>query len=83
VRVDAQDMTFIMRIHPYGTIDNSIDGVVITFVDISGRKKAEERAALLLGELDHRVKNILSIVSAVVKQTLKSSPSPKDFAQNI
>jgi len=83
VRVNEQGMTFIMRIHPYRTIDNFIDGVVITFVDISGRKQAEERAALLMGELDHRVKNILSIVSAVVKQTLKSNSRPKDFAENI
>ena len=31
-----------MRILPYRTIDNAIDGVVITFMDISGRKKAEQ-----------------------------------------
>ena len=31
-----------MRILPYRTIDNTIDGVVITFMDISGRKKAEQ-----------------------------------------
>lgn len=83
VRVEEHGMTFIMRIHPYRTTDNFIDGVVITFVDISGRKRAEERAAVLMGELDHRVKNILSIVSAVVKQTLRSSPMPEDFAKNI
>ncbi|UVK42002.1 PAS domain-containing protein [Mesorhizobium sp. AR07] len=79
VRVGEEGMTFIMRIHPYRTVDNVIDGVVITFVDISERKKAEEHTALLMGELDHRVKNILSIVSAVVKQTLKTSTSPESF----
>ncbi len=31
-----------MRILPYQTIENTIDGVVITFMDISGRKKAEQ-----------------------------------------
>ena len=31
-----------MRILPYRTIDNAIDGVVITFMDISERKKAEQ-----------------------------------------
>ncbi len=31
-----------MRILPYRTIENTIDGVVITFMDISGRKKAEQ-----------------------------------------
>ena len=31
-----------MRILPYRTIENAIDGVVITFMDISERKKAEQ-----------------------------------------
>ncbi|MDQ2764964.1 MAG: PAS domain S-box protein [Pseudomonadota bacterium] len=43
---------------------------------IDQRKRAEEQAELLLGELDHRVKNILAIVSSIVEQTLKSSLSP-------
>ena len=83
VRLNTQGMTLIMRIHPYRTIDNCIDSVVITFVDINARKRAEERAALLMGELDHRVKNILSIVFAVVKQTLISNSAPEAFAQSI
>jgi two-component system CheB/CheR fusion protein len=45
--------------------------------DISSRKLAEERANMLMAELDHRVKNILSVVSSVVTQTLKESESNK------
>ena len=33
---------YIMRIMPYQTTDNVIDGVVITFVDINERKQAEQ-----------------------------------------
>jgi two-component system CheB/CheR fusion protein len=39
--------TFILRILPYRTIDNVIDGVVITFIDISERKVLEEERARL------------------------------------
>lgn len=39
--------TFIMRVLPYRTIDNVIDGVVITFIDISERKALEEERARL------------------------------------
>ena len=70
-----------MRIRPYRTVDNTVDGVVITFMDISERKKAEEYRVLLMGELDHRVKNILAIVSAVVTQTLRSSAPSEQLAQ--
>jgi two-component system, chemotaxis family, CheB/CheR fusion protein len=49
----------------------------------SERKAAEHRAGLLLGELDHRVKNILAIVSAIVSQTLKTSLTPEAFAGEV
>jgi two-component system, chemotaxis family, CheB/CheR fusion protein len=42
VDVAKSGASFIMRIRPYRTIDRGIDGVVITFVDISHRKKTEE-----------------------------------------
>jgi two-component system CheB/CheR fusion protein len=38
---------YIMRILPYRTVDNVIDGVVVTFVDITERKKNEEAVARL------------------------------------
>ena len=42
VEIASGNATFIMRIRPYRTLDREVDGVVITFVDISGRKKIEE-----------------------------------------
>jgi two-component system CheB/CheR fusion protein len=51
--------------------------------EIGERKRAEEHNTLLLGELDHRVKNILAVVSSVVTQTLKTSDSPGAFAVDI
>jgi two-component system, chemotaxis family, CheB/CheR fusion protein len=42
VDIAKSGATFIMRIRPYRTIDRGIDGVVITFVDISHRKRTEE-----------------------------------------
>jgi two-component system CheB/CheR fusion protein len=42
VEIASGSATFIMRIRPYRTLSHAVDGVVITFVDISGRKKMEE-----------------------------------------
>ncbi|MGI4795534.1 MAG: sensor histidine kinase, partial [Janthinobacterium lividum] len=47
--------------------------------DIGARRAAERKAALLLGELDHRVKNILALVSSVVSQTLRTTTTPEAF----
>lgn len=35
-------MTFIMRIRPYRTLENVVDGVVITFVDITDRHASDQ-----------------------------------------
>lgn len=47
VRIDESDTVFLMRIRPYRTVDNVIDGVVITFVDITARKQHERTSARL------------------------------------
>ncbi|MCL4855261.1 MAG: PAS domain-containing protein, partial [Bryobacteraceae bacterium] len=42
IRRPDTDERFKMRILPYRTIDGVIDGVVITFVDVTDEKRAEE-----------------------------------------
>ncbi len=48
--------------------------------DITERKRAEETQQLLLRELNHRVKNTLASVQAIVQQTLRTTRDPADFA---
>ncbi|MGC1577212.1 MAG: response regulator [Beijerinckiaceae bacterium] len=43
------------------------------------RQQAEETQHLLVGELNHRVKNTLASVQAIVQQTLRSTKNPTDF----
>jgi len=47
--------------------------------DINERKGLEEDKNLLIAELDHRVKNVLSIVSVVASRTQETSQSMADF----
>ena len=51
-------------------------------LDITERKRAEERQALLLNELNHRVKNSLATVQSLAVQTMRSSGSPEAFQDN-
>jgi two-component system, chemotaxis family, CheB/CheR fusion protein len=39
--------SYIMRILPYRTVENVIDGVVVTFIDITARKRGEDALAEL------------------------------------
>lgn len=42
--------------------------------DITDRKRAEARQALLMRELDHRARNILAVVQATLRLTAKADP---------
>jgi PAS domain S-box-containing protein len=53
--------------------------MVGTAADITERKRAEERQLLLMRELNHRTKNLLSVVQSIANQTAASNPS--DFAE--
>ena len=48
-------------------------------IDITERKRAEEARKLLNAELDHRVKNALATVTAVISHTRDGSRSATDF----
>ncbi|CAO4157186.1 HWE histidine kinase domain-containing protein [Methylorubrum extorquens] len=49
--------------------------------DITERRAYEDRQALLVRELHHRVKNTLATVQAVLNATVRSSPSVAEFNQ--
>ncbi len=47
----------------------AINGCVIAMVDLTQRKITERQQLLLMGELDHRVKNTLALVLSISSQT--------------
>lgn len=57
-----------------------IRGVAKVLRDETERKQAEERQSLLIGELNHRVKNTLATVQAIANQTLRGAADPEEFA---
>ncbi len=55
-------------------------GCIVMLVEISERKRAEERQKVLLAELSHRVKNTLATVRSIATQTMRTAPSLDAFA---
>jgi two-component system CheB/CheR fusion protein len=74
---------FMMIIRPYLTAKNVIDGVVVTFVDITERKRGEERQLLLTRELQHRTNNLLAVIQSMVQQSLSGTPSLDDARKTL
>src|SRR5262249_15300708 len=55
-------------------------GLSVFMRDITQRKRDEERQHLLIAELQHRVKNILSVVRSITARTLEASDGLDEFA---
>ena len=51
--------------------------------DISARKRDEEHQRFLKAELDHRVKNVLATVSAIIEQTQEANTTHADFVAGL
>ena len=70
-RVSNRDgsMHYLMRILPYHGGNGKLDGALLTFVDITAPMQAEKQLRLLVHELNHRARNLLTVVSALARQT--------------
>ncbi len=63
-----------------GITDRAVTGI---FLDVTGRKQAEEGHELLAGEMSHRVKNLLAVASGLTHITSRSSTSIEDMAKQL
>jgi two-component system, chemotaxis family, CheB/CheR fusion protein len=81
---------YLTRLKPYRTVEDKIDGVVVTFVDIGERRRAEDalresesRMRMLVGELQHRTRNLIGVVMAVVDQTGTAGQTLDEFKASL
>jgi two-component sensor histidine kinase len=65
--------------------DDGIIGRIMVgiFLDVTGRKQAEEAHELLAGEMSHRVKNLLQIASALTEITSRSAKTTTEMAHDL
>jgi two-component sensor histidine kinase len=53
------------------------------FINVTGRKQAEEGRELLAGEMSHRVKNLLTIASGLTAITSRSTKTTAEMAREL
>jgi two-component system CheB/CheR fusion protein len=80
--VDAEGH-YLVRILPYRGHANAIEGVVVTFVDVTNITAAEERQKTLAAELSHRVKNSLAVVASIAERTLEPGEAKDRFLSRL
>ncbi len=82
MRPDGTRVPFIPFPTPLHDSSGTLVGAVNMLVDITERKQAENRQALLVRELHHRVKNTLATVQAIMGSTARASSTMEEFQQS-
>jgi PAS domain S-box-containing protein len=78
-RPDGTRVPFIPYPTPLHDADGKLIGAINMLVDITERKQAENQQAILIDELNHRVKNTLATVQSLAGQTARHAGSLEDF----
>lgn len=68
---------------PLRDADGEVTGVFAIAVDIDDLKRATERQSVLLAELQHRVRNIMSTIHAIAWRTRVSVGSVDEYAERL
>ena len=64
----------------FGIVGQTMFGI---FLDVTGRKQAEEGHELLAGEMSHRVKNLLALAAGLTAISSRSATTTQEMAQEL
>lgn len=70
-------------VNPVKNEDGEIDQHFVSLVDTTKHVRARENAAMLIDELNHRVKNTLATVQSIVTQALRNASDPAAIREAI
>lgn len=79
----ADKTHYLVRITPYLGADETVEGAVVTLVDVTSLAEAEEHHKVLIAELNHRVKNMLAVIITIVKTSLRGQNIPSDALETL
>jgi PAS domain S-box-containing protein len=76
---DGRYRPFLTRAIPLRDAQSAVYRWIGTHVDISEQKRREDHIRLIIDELSHRTKNLLTVVMAVAKQTAQYADDMKQY----
>jgi len=82
-RKDGSDFWASLFVNPVKDDDGKVVQHFISLVDMTRHKLAQQNAAMLIDELNHRVKNTLATVQSIVTQAMRGSADPSKVRELI
>ena len=83
VEQDDGRRVFDLWIRPLLSAYGEPNHLVASAVDVTARYESEETQRLLMRELDHRMKNTLQVIQAIVRRTARSHATVDKFEQSL
>lgn len=83
ILTSASDVRWISARGMGGNGDADTQKVAGIFLDVTGRKQAEEGHELLAGEMSHRVKNLLALAAGLTSITSRMTKTKEEMAQQL
>ena len=74
--------TYQVNLDRFGT-ERGGEGCTLIFTDVTERRSLEDRQAILLGELQHRVKNTLATIAAISRFLVRGARTPADYQKRL
>ncbi|HUQ34894.1 MAG TPA: PAS domain S-box protein [Aestuariivirga sp.] len=75
MRKDGSTVWVSLSVSPLINAEGEVIGASKIIRDMTERRRADEHRTILIGELNHRAKNLLAMVQAIASQTLGSAAS--------
>ena len=83
VEVDDRSAHYLVRLVAYRDGGHRIEGVVVTFINVTTLTQSEARQRVLISELQHRTRNLLAVVQSLAQQTLGKIGSLDGFLNRL
>lgn len=83
LEVDGQPRVLDLWIRPLAPLGGQTSNLVATAVDVTDRHEAQETQRLLMRELDHRMKNTLQVIQAIIRRTARTQQSIPSFETSL
>ena len=80
-RPDGSRVPVLVNFAPMKNAQGEVIGAIVAFADITEKKKLEEHKDLINRELQHRTKNLLSVVQSIAQRSMANGRSIEESRQ--